>query len=160
MKTVIEVPFFATDNNLFQLLLGENKNIRETKYHDFLFLEFELDAAHEIYFYCMDYIPEKGNISLTDKIIPKAPFVFFLVEPDAESFSETAENMFSEYVENYTTPAFVIRTVPSSEKEKQTEENLNPDLKGLEIIFTESENQDFTKHILTEAIKKVIPKNL
>ncbi len=160
MKTVIEVPVFATDSNLFKPLLGENKNITETKYHDFLFLEFELDKAHEIYFYCMDYIPEKGNISLADKIIPKAPFVFFLVEPDAGSFSETADNMFSEYIDNYTTPAFVIRSAPLSEKEKQPEENLNPDLKGLEIIFTEQENNNFTKHILTEAIKKVIPKNL
>lgn len=157
MKSILEIPVFASRDNLFDPIRKTNEETSERKYSDFSFFELDLDEEHAIYFYMLTTIPGYGNESLIDQVIVKAPFSIMFLEAD-ENMSESQNGeLFRNYIEKYSTPIFFL--VVKDDQELFLNLTNDPVIKeqGSTILLLNAEDPQSLKTALYDAMKMIIP---
>ena len=157
MKAILEIPAFASGEELFNPISEINRDASDNKYIDFSFYEMDLDEEHSIYFYLLNQIPSYGNESLIDQVIVKAPFCILFLDPH-ETMSESKNGeLFQSYLEKYSTPIFLM--VVKDQQELFLNLNNDPVIKesGSTILLLNADDPQSLKAALLEAMKTLIP---
>ena len=157
MKSILEIPAFASRDELFDPIIKSNPEKSETKYADFSFFEMDLDETHSIYFYLLNQIPAYGNESLVDQVVVKAPFSIMFLEPD-ESMAESKNGeLYQSYLEKYSTPIFLL--VVKDKQELFLNLTNDPIIKetGSNILLLNAEDPNSIKAALLDAMNTIIP---
>lgn len=157
MKAILEIPAFASREELFSPVNEISPAAADSKYMDFSFNEMELDADHSIYFYLLNQVPSYGNESLIDQVIVKAPFCILFLDPN-ETMSESKNGeLFQSYLEKYSTPIFLM--VVKDQQEQFLNLTNDPVIKenGSTILLLNTEDPQSLKPALLEAMKTLIP---
>ena len=157
MKSILEIPVFASRDDLFNPIKNTNPEIADSKYADFSFFELDLDEGHSIYFYLLNQIPAYGNESLIDQVIVKAPFSLLFLEPDETMAESKNGELFQSYLEKYSTPIFLL--VVKDKQELFLNLTNDPVIKenGSTILLLNAEDPASFKTALLDAMKTIIP---
>jgi len=157
MKSILEIPAFASRDDLFDPVRKANPQVSESKYADFSFFELELDENHSIYFYLLNQIPSYGNESLIDQVIVKAPFSLLFLEPDETMAESKNGELFQNYLGKYSTPIFLL--VAKDQQELFLNLTNDPVIKdsGTTILLLNAEDPRTLKTALLDAMKTIIP---
>jgi len=157
MKSILEIPAFASRDDLFDPIRKTNKDVSESKYADFSFFELDLDEDHSLYFYLLNQIPSYGNESLVDQVIVKAPFTIMFLEPDETMAESKNGELFQNYLEKYSTPIFLL--VVKDQQELFLNLTNDPVIKenGSTILLLNAEDPQTLKTALLDAMKTLIP---
>jgi len=153
MKSVLEIPVFATKAKYFEPLISTASSITEKIYRGFTVYNYQLDNQNDIWFYLMDEIPTHGNILHIDQIIPRAPFSLLMVDKE-EGFLDTPTGaMYIKHLNKFKTPIFMmVSDLDDSFHTKIASDillvNTNPS-----IILYNEEKPNALKRVLLEAIK-------
>jgi len=157
MKAILEIPAFASREELFSPVNEISSDAADSKYMDFSFYEMDLDKEHSIYFYLLNQIPSYGNESLIDQVIVKAPFCILFLDVD-ETMSESKNGeLFQSYLEKYSTPIFLV--VVKDQQELFLNLSNDPVIKesGSTILLLNADDPQSLKTALLEAMKTLIP---
>jgi len=157
MKSILEIPVFASRDDLFEPIRKIDAKVSEKKYADFSFFEFDLNEDYSIYFYLLNQIPSYGNESLVDQVIVKAPFSFMFLEADATMAESKNGELFRSYLEKYSTPIFLL--VVKDQQELFLNLTNDPAIKesGSTILLLNAEDPHSIKAALLDAMKTLIP---
>ena len=157
MKSILEIPAFASRDDLFDPIRKTDEATSDSKYADFSFYELDLDDEHSIYFYMLNHIPSYGNESLIDQVIVKAPFTLMFLEPDETMAESKNGELFQNYLEKYSTPIFLL--VVKDQQELFLNLTNDPVIKesGSTILLLNAEDPHSIKTALLDAMKTLIP---
>jgi len=97
---------------------------------------------------------------LIDQIIPKAPFVFFLLDPKEGLQEEATLNLLVNYNQIYSTPVFLIVQKDPLEFYTKIETDPMIEANNFKVILIEEDVEQITSLVIVEAIKRVMPVNI
>ena len=146
MTKIIEIPVLITQPRQAALFFSSLDIKQYSEAAGFKYAEFEVSKDLQVYFYLFEDFLERMDLSVYDRIIPKALFVWVLFEYQNKEF----ERLMEKYLKYYSTPVF--KTAPQA---------LNdfPDVsdepkEDSDVLYYDSEIEDPARQILKLSLDK------
>ncbi len=160
MRRILEIPVFALRDAHIESVFPGEEQLYSKVYGDFKLLEIDLDETYSVYIYVIHTLPDFGNFTLIDQIIPKVPFSLFVLDLD-EGFDKTRlGHLFETYLQRYSTPAYFI--APKDEEGRHLRFNNEPMIVENDshlFVYNRNDEKSIVK-ILTNAIEKTVEKTV
>jgi len=149
---ILEIPFFATEFDHGYEFFREYSFLTENSNSGYRYFSLELSENKHILFYLMEIKDSNANVNLFDRLIPKAPFCFLLLE--GETF--IVNNFYESYKERYNTP--MICLVPQQAKDFDLTyiNNVVLEKEANHLIHFDADDPDRHKKILIETLHHIL----
>jgi len=146
LTKIIEIPVLITQPRQAALFFGDLDFKQYSAAAGFKYAVYDVSKDLQAYFYLLEDFLESMDLSVYDRIIPKAPFVWMLFEYQNKEFDRLIEK----YSKYYSTPFF--KTAPHSSGDFQNE-NDEPN-EDLDVLYYDSHIDDPVRQILKLSLDK------
>ena len=146
MINIIEIPVLAAQQRQKELFFG-NMTIKEySNTAGFKYGVYEISEDMHVYFYLIENFLESQDLSVYDRIIPKASFSWLLFDfPNHD-----VDTLLKKYTKCYSTPLFKVAPGAFDDSLKEKDEPIEDS----NVLYYDSQIQDPVRQVLQLSLNK------